>query len=75
MSIWNVGRQHHNHSDPWAEAPPWAVELGSMMLVVIAKLNKLQPGNLTPEQQAAIEKIYNIEVSDKQKVDAALSKS
>lgn len=29
------GRHVHNCGDPWAEAPPWAVELGFMLALVL----------------------------------------
>lgn len=32
---------HHGHSSPWDSAPPWAVELGAMLIHVIDNQEKI----------------------------------
>jgi hypothetical protein len=29
------GREHHHHDSPWDEAPPWAIELREMGLIIL----------------------------------------
>ncbi len=31
------GFDYHHHSDPWGNAPPWAIELGVIMLLSLSK--------------------------------------
>jgi hypothetical protein len=31
------GFDHHKHADPWNDAPPWAIELGVIMLLTLSK--------------------------------------
>jgi len=35
------GRHHHHHENPWDEAPPWAIELGHIVGLLLANTEKI----------------------------------
>lgn len=35
------GQEHHHHDNPWEGAPPWAIELGAIMLIGLLKENQM----------------------------------
>ena len=48
-------QHHHNHPNPWDQAPPWAIELGFMVSLVIQNTESLM--TVSPEVQAALDAV------------------
>lgn len=49
------GRHHHDCENPWDEAPPWALEIGFAMDLIIQMLEKLM--SISPEIQEALDEV------------------
>jgi hypothetical protein len=47
------GRQHHGHNSPWDDAPPWAIELREMAIIILMKQDILM--SLAPEVQNLVD--------------------
>lgn len=48
------GQHHHGCENPWDEAPPWAVELGFMVSLVLEKMESIM--SAIDDLQAAVSK-------------------
>lgn len=48
-------QHHHNHPNPWDQAPPWAIELGFMVSLVIQNTESIM--TVSPEVQATLDAV------------------
>jgi len=50
------GHEHHGHENPWDEAPPWALELGYVVGLMLGQLETLIM-TVSPEVQATLDAV------------------
>ena len=49
------GHHHRHHETPWDQAPPWAIELGLMVSLIIQNTESIM--TVSPEVQAALDAV------------------
>lgn len=65
------GREHHQNTNPWADAPAWAVELGVIGIIIVDNQERLM--SALTDLQSAIADLQTQLAANNAAIDGLLS--